>query len=111
MQRTKVLITLLVVFISIPTIELIREEIVYLSESRKLKSVCQQIEAGITKEQVELLAGRPDFTTAEAWHWDAMLYQGALWKRLGLTTVKGHYGLDVTFSKDGKVTEKLCGIN
>src|SRR5712692_2312810 len=115
MRRKKLFITSLVVLISISAVELIREEVVYLSVSRKLKSVCQQIGAGMTKEQVELLAGKPDSATAailgKAWHWDAMHYQGALWKSLGLTTVKGHYGLTAAFDEDGKVTKTWCGIN
>jgi outer membrane protein assembly factor BamE (lipoprotein component of BamABCDE complex) len=115
MRRKKVFITTLVVLISVSAAELIREEVVYLSASRKLESACQRIEAGMTREQVGLLAGEPDSATAailgKAWHWNTIRYRGVLWKSLGLTAVKGHYELTAAFDEDGKVTRTWCGVN
>ena len=108
-QKKRALIIGLIVVIGFPIIELAREEVVYLWVSHRLESAYNRIQNGMTKGQVRSLAGEPDFTTAnengETWHWDAMYYQGWLWRQIGLTWMKGHYGFDIGFSDEGKVAQ------
>src|SRR5581483_2337747 len=105
-QKKRALLISLVVLIGLPLAELAREEFVYLSVSNRLERAYKRIEIGMTKEQVRSLAGEPDFTTTnengEFWHWGAMNYQGWLWKQIGLTWVKGHYGMGSRFNEEGK---------
>jgi outer membrane protein assembly factor BamE (lipoprotein component of BamABCDE complex) len=102
-------------FIGILSIEIAREEIVYLVITRKLESGYQQLKVGMNKEQVKQLVGNPDSTInrelEEIWYWDAGKHRGRLWRLLGIATVKGHYTLAVEFNNEGKVTKTWGGVN
>jgi hypothetical protein len=114
-QKKRTLIISLVVLTALPLVELAREEIVYLLVSQRLEKAYKQIAKGMTKEQVRSIAGEPDSRTinelGETWHWDAMYDQGWLWKQVGLTWVKGHYGFDIGYNAEGKVAQIWGGGN
>ena len=96
-------------------IEFTRESVVYELNSQKLESAYQTIELGMNKEQVEMLLDEPHSTTknelGEVWSWNSGNYQGFLWKRVGLATVKGHFGISLLFGEDNRVYKKFGGVN
>jgi hypothetical protein len=111
----KRLIIIVALVIAIPCVELLREYIVYLHISSKLDNAAQQIKPNMTKDDVEILAGKPDdiykYEQQEFWNWGAGDHQGYLWKLLGLTRVKGHTTLSVEFNDQDKVLRSWGGIN
>lgn len=116
MNRTKkTVLVVLAVLIGIPALELAREEIAYLSANCALKDVYSRVEPGMTRAEIQQLAGTPDSTknnhTEEIWYWDMARRQGRLWKFLGLSWQKGHETLAVEFDGEGHVTRKWGGTN
>jgi len=96
-------------------LELGRERLVYRSVSKRIESAHQQLRPGMTKSEVQNLAGDPlemiERKPDEYWRWSAREYQGALWQRLGLSSMKGHYDLIVQFNGEDKITKIFGGVN
>src|SRR5690348_4535286 len=114
-QKKRTVSIVLMALIVVPFAELAREEIVYVLVSRRLESAYKQIEKQMIKEQIRSIAGEPDSIIVregeETWYWDAMNHQGWLWQRIGLTWVKGHYGMSTRFNGEGRVSETWGGVN
>jgi len=109
----RILVMSLSLLIGMPSVELVREKLIYLRMTRKLETGYSQIKPNMTKEQVKQVVGEPDSVTSagDGWYWDAMHHQGGLWRGLGLTTVKGHYVLAVTFNDKDEVANVWAGVN
>ena len=98
-----------------PLIQFTQERFAYSQKSQQLESAHQQINLGMTKEQVKTVTGEPHDMwkndLGEVWHWSARNYQGNLWKRAGLATTKGHFGMSVILDESSKVSDKSGGVN
>ncbi|HYY59578.1 MAG TPA: outer membrane protein assembly factor BamE [Pyrinomonadaceae bacterium] len=96
-------------------VELVRERFVYRRVSNRIESAHAQLRVGMTKDEVRRIAGEPHETARrepdEYWTWTAREYQGELWRRLGLATMKGHYDLIVRFDGDRRITKIFGGVN
>jgi hypothetical protein len=96
-------------------LELARETFVYRRISRRIESAHNQLKPGMTKSEVKNLAGDPleiiERKPDEYWRWSAREYQGRLWERLGLTSMRGHYDLIVQFNGEDKITKIFGGVN
>lgn len=96
-------------------LELARETFVYRRVSRRIESAHNQLRIGMTKSEVENLAGAPqeiiERKPDEYWRWSARDNQGRLWARLGLASMKGHYDLIVQFNGEDKITKIFGGVN
>jgi outer membrane protein assembly factor BamE (lipoprotein component of BamABCDE complex) len=104
-----------ILLLALPMGEFIREAIFYERKSQQLESAYQVIELGMNKEQVKTLLGEPHSATenelGEVWFWNSRNYQGFLWERAGLATVKGHFDISLLFNEDGRVYRKFGGVN
>jgi hypothetical protein len=96
-------------------LELGREKLVYRSVSKRIERAHRQLTPGMTKSEVRSLAGDPleiiERRPDEYWRWSAREYQGRLWQRLGLASMKGHYDLIVQFNGEDKITKIFGGVN
>jgi outer membrane protein assembly factor BamE (lipoprotein component of BamABCDE complex) len=96
-------------------LELARERIVYRRTSSRLESAHAQLKVGMTKDEVRRLAGEPEEVTErkpdEYWLWSARNRQGELWRRLGMTSARGHYDLIVRFDGGSRITKIFGGVN
>ena len=103
------------VLIIVPTLELARECVAYVSISRSLETSNQRIALGMRRDRVVEIAGNPDSVSGgddcPIYYWSATDHQGPLWRLLGLTQVKGHRELTVSFDKSGCVTQFQGGVN
>jgi SmpA / OmlA family len=113
--KKKSIPVVLALLIVIPLTELAREEFAYLSIAKAIKNSYSLVQPGMTRDEVELLAGRPDSkkktTSEEILYWDGAQHQGKLWTLLGLTWRKGHQTLVVELNTEGRVTRTWGGIN
>jgi hypothetical protein len=95
--------------------EAVREVVVYSSYTKQLEGAQDQIDVGITRKQVESILPAPDWISKdnaeETWHWEASEHQGWLFRRTGLSTVKGHYSLTIRFNGQGNVARVWSGVN
>jgi hypothetical protein len=111
----KSLAIILGVLILVFGLELGRETFVYRRISKRIESAHKQVRVGMTKSEVKNLAGDPleiiERRPDEYWRWSAREYQGRLWQRLGLTSMKGHYDLIVQFNGEDKITKIFGGVN
>jgi hypothetical protein len=96
-------------------LELARERFVYRRVSNRIESAHGQLKAGMTKDEVRQIAGDPVEVILrkpdEYWRWSAREHQGELWKRVGLTTVRGHYDLIVMFDGENRIKKIFGGVN
>ena len=96
-------------------LELARETLVYRRISRRIESAHSQLRVGMTKSEVRGVAGDPleiiERKPDEYWRWSAREYQGRLWSRMGLASMKGHYDLIVQFNGEDKITKIFGGVN
>jgi hypothetical protein len=96
-------------------LELGRETFVYRRISKRIESAHKQLQPGMTKSEVKNLAGDPveiiERKPDEYWRWSAREYQGQMWSRLGLASMKGHYDLIVQFNGEDKITKIFGGVN
>ena len=96
-------------------LELARESFIYRRISNRIESAHGRLKVGMTKDEVRQLAGEPFEITLrkpdEYWRWSAREYQGELWKRVGLTSVKGHYDLIVMFDGENRIVKVFGGVN
>jgi outer membrane protein assembly factor BamE (lipoprotein component of BamABCDE complex) len=106
-----ILVTLVAVF----GLELARERFVYRRASSRLESAHARLKMGMTKDEVRQLAGEPEEVTErkpdEYWLWSARNRQGELWRRLGMTSARGHYDLIVRFDGESRITKIFGGVN
>ena len=95
--------------------ELAREKVVYFRYAGDLEATQQQLKPGMSKHQVRQAMGEPTGgwtnETGDCWSWEARSKQGELWGKLGLTTVKGHYEVIVSFDGEGRVSQLFSGVN
>ncbi|HVG33712.1 MAG TPA: hypothetical protein VM911_11545 [Pyrinomonadaceae bacterium] len=112
---TKSLAIVLCALVLLFGLELGRERLVYRSVSKRIERAHMQLKPGMTKSEVQNLAGAPleiiPRKPDEYWRWSAREYQGRLWSRLGLTSMKGHYDLIVQFNGEDKITKIFGGVN
>ncbi len=103
--------TLVVIF----GLELARERFVYRRVSNRIERAHAQIKTGMMKDEVRQIAGDPLEVTLrkpdEYWRWSAREHQGELWKRIGWTSLKGHYDLIVMFDREGRLVKVFGGVN
>jgi hypothetical protein len=96
-------------------LELARERFVYRRISQRIESAHAQLKTGMTKDEVRQIAGDPveiiQRKPDEYWRWSAREHQGELWKRVGLSTIKGHYDLIVMFDGEKRITKIFGGVN
>ena len=96
-------------------LELARERFVYRRISNRIERAHAQIKMGMQKDEVRQIAGEPEEIIMrrpdEYWRWSAREHQGELWKRIGLSTLKGHYDLIVIFDAEGKIVKVFGGVN
>jgi hypothetical protein len=96
-------------------LELARERFVYWRVTRRIESAHARLRVGMTKDQVKLIAGEPEKIAERRpdvyWTWSARGYQGELWKRIGMTSMKGHYDLIVRFDGEHRITRIFGGVN
>jgi outer membrane protein assembly factor BamE (lipoprotein component of BamABCDE complex) len=96
-------------------LELARESFVHRRISKKLESAHARLKKGMTKDEVKEIAGEPEEVIEQRpdvyWTWSAREHQGELWKRLGMTTAKGHYDLIVRFDGEHRITKIFGGEN
>ncbi|MBA3765647.1 MAG: hypothetical protein H0W99_01415 [Acidobacteria bacterium] len=106
-----IMASLLVIF----GLELARERLIYRRISNRIESAHAQVKTGMTKDEVRQIAGdpveiilrKPD----EYWRWSAREHQGELWKRVGWTSVRGHYDLIVMFDAENRIVKVFGGLN
>lgn len=115
MARKSLIIFILILLVTLPTSEFIREAIVYERKSQLLESAYRAIELGMNKEQVKTLLDEPHSVTenelGEVWFWNSRSYQGFLREQAGFATVKGHFDISLLFNEDGRVYRKFGGVN
>ncbi|MBA3804770.1 MAG: hypothetical protein H0X14_03540 [Acidobacteria bacterium] len=103
--------SLLVIF----GLELARERFIYRRISNRIERAHAQIKTGMTKDEVKQIAGTPEEIIPrkpdEYWRWSAREHQGELWKRVGWTSVRGHYDLIVMFGAEGRIVKVFGGVN
>ncbi|HEV2913173.1 MAG TPA: outer membrane protein assembly factor BamE [Pyrinomonadaceae bacterium] len=96
-------------------VELGRERLLYRRISRRIESAHALLKPGMTKDEVRRIAGEPHEVARrepdEYWTWTARPFQGALWRRLGLETMRGHYDLIVRFDGQNRITRIFGGVN
>jgi outer membrane protein assembly factor BamE (lipoprotein component of BamABCDE complex) len=106
-----IMASLLVIF----GLELARERFVYRRISQRIERAHAQIKPGMTKDEVRQIAGAPEEVIMrkpdEYWRWSAREHQGELWKRIGLSTIKGHYDLIVMFDGENRIKKIFGGVN
>ena len=112
-KKNSLLIVL--VFVSIFSLELWREQVVYRRAASALEQGSWKLNNGMSREEVKKIMGAPESVWSndlkEHWYWTARHYQGALWGWLGLNTTKGHYGLNVIFGEHHQVISIDGGVN
>jgi hypothetical protein len=91
----------------LPIIQLTKEAATYYLYIRQLRQLHSQVVPGMQKSQLIALLGPPNDTVnnsvGETFYWSAATKQGWLFNKLGLVTVKGHFGFAVRFNVEGKV--------
>ncbi|HEY6187494.1 MAG TPA: outer membrane protein assembly factor BamE [Pyrinomonadaceae bacterium] len=96
-------------------LELARERFLYWRIARRLESTHAQLRTGMTKTEVKALAGEPEEIAQrspdEYWTWTSRGHEGALWRRIGMTSTKGHYDLIVRFDGEHRITKIFGGVN
>jgi outer membrane protein assembly factor BamE (lipoprotein component of BamABCDE complex) len=96
-------------------LELARERFVYRRIARKLESAHAQLKTGMTKDEVKAIAGEPEEIAQrkpdEYWTWSSRGHEGELWRRIGMTSTKGHYDLIVRFDGENRITKIFGGLN
>ena len=106
-----IMVSLTVIF----GLELARERFIYRRISQRIESAHAQIKTGMTRDEVRRMAGDPveiiQRKPDEYWRWSAREHQGELWRRVGLSTIKGHYDLIVMFDADGRIAKVFGGVN
>jgi hypothetical protein len=96
-------------------LELARERFIYRRISNRIERAHGQLKTGMTKDEVRQIAGDPFEVILrkpdEYWRWSAREEQGALWKGVGLATVRGHYDLIVRFDGENRIVKVFGGVN
>jgi hypothetical protein len=96
-------------------LELARERFLCWRTARRLENAHVRLRPGMTKTEVKVIAGEPEEVAErspdEYWMWSSRNHQGELWRRIRLTSAKGHYDLIVRFDGDNRVTKIFGGMN
>lgn len=97
------------------SLELARERFLQWRIARKLESAHARLKPGMTKTEVIAIAGEPEEIAErrpdEYWTWSSRGHEGELWRRIGLTSTKGHYDLIVRFDGENRITKIFGGVN
>jgi outer membrane protein assembly factor BamE (lipoprotein component of BamABCDE complex) len=106
---------LAIIIVALFGLELARERFVYRRISSKIESAHALLKTGMTKEEVRRIAGEPEEINErrpdEYWVWSSRSHQGELWRRLGMTSARGHYDLVVRFDGENRITKIFGGVN
>jgi hypothetical protein len=96
-------------------LELARERFLHWRMTRRLESAHAQLRTGMTKTEVKAIAGEPEEIAErrpdEYWTWSSRGHEGPLWRRMGMTSTKGHYDLIVRFDGENRITKIFGGVN
>ena len=96
-------------------LELAREQFIYRRISNRIERAHAQVRTGMTKDEVRQIAGTPEEIILrkpdEYWRWSAREHQGELWRRVGWTSIRGHYDLIVMFDADDRIVKVFGGVN
>ena len=96
-------------------LELARERFVYRRTARSIESAHARLKIGMTKTEVKAIAGEPQEVAErrpdEYWTWSSRGHEGELWRRIRLTSAKGHYDLIVRFDGENRITRIFGGVN
>ena len=112
-SRSKKLTLVLLAVALIAGAELVREQVLYLRDSRALQHSYWRIKPGMDRATVVSALGEPSATTkgdnGEESTWSASRYQRFFFRHFGART--GHYIMTVSFDKNGQVTDVSSGVS
>ena len=90
------------VLVALLVVELLREQVVYSTYTKRLEKAHATVYAGMQEEQVLSALVEPDWVKqnelGDTWYWDAATRQGYVFNKLKLVTQKGHYDLAISFN-------------
>lgn len=85
----------------------VKDEIAYQAYSHRIEAAQSKIKVGMSEAEVRSVMGDPDEITENEngrfWSWEAREHQGESFKKSGLWTSKGHYGVLVEFDETNRV--------
>jgi outer membrane protein assembly factor BamE (lipoprotein component of BamABCDE complex) len=93
----------------------VRDEVSYQLFSASIEQAQSQLRIGMSEAEVRSIMGEPDEMNANEdgryWSWEAREHQGDSFKKAGLASDKGHYGIWVKFDDTKRAVQIQGGVN
>lgn len=93
----------------------VRDQIRYRSYSTRIERDSAQLRVGMSEVEVRTIMGEPDEVTENEdgrfLAWEAREHQGDAFRKAGLWTWKGHYGIYARFDETKRVVRIEGGVN